>query len=66
MMTIDLKTLTETELHNLLKDANKELDYRALQKEKAAMAECRKIAAGAGLKVSFSGGKHSTPRKKKT
>ena len=67
-MDANLKTLTDQQLVDLIKQANKEADHRKREKERVAKEAIRKIASDVDLKVSFTEGKapRKTRKKKQT
>lgn len=59
-MKDDLSRLDDAGLRALMRDARAELERRAQERKKAALAEIRKLAAQAGINVAVTG-----PRRKR-
>ncbi len=64
-MNINVTSLTDEELNNLVKNANKEMDRRQREKQKAAKEMIRKIASEHDIKISFAENA-PVPRRKKS
>lgn len=60
--SVDIGSMPDEAIHALVKSAYKELEKRQRQKEKAAKEEIKKMAAQAGINVSFDGNK---PKRRK-